>query len=87
MEDVPLLRAYPSSRMENEQGGQVMIAALILGLGLTFFPGQPYWHELDTAGVEWTVNQGTVAQSSDCPVVRCKTSAITGEVICRCSQY
>ncbi len=32
-----------------------MISALIVALGLTLFPGQPHWYELDTAGVEWTV--------------------------------
>lgn len=33
-----------------------MIASLICALGLTFFPGQAHWYELDTRGVEWTVD-------------------------------
>ena len=33
------------------------MASLIIALSLTFFPGQPYWYELDTAGIEWTVHQ------------------------------
>ena len=33
-----------------------MIPSLIVALGLTFFPGQPHWYELDTRGVEWTLN-------------------------------
>jgi hypothetical protein len=38
------------------QGGYNMIASLICALGLTFFPGQAHWYELDTAGVEWTLS-------------------------------
>src|SRR5258708_1831906 len=37
------------------KGGK-MIPSLIVALGLTFFPGQPHWYELDTRGVEWTLN-------------------------------
>lgn len=33
-----------------------MIASLICALGLTFFPGQATWYELNTSGIEWTVN-------------------------------
>jgi hypothetical protein len=33
-----------------------MITTLVLYLGLTFFPGQPNWYELDTSGMEWMVS-------------------------------
>jgi hypothetical protein len=33
-----------------------MNPSLIVALGLTFFPGQASWFELNTAGVEWTLN-------------------------------
>jgi hypothetical protein len=33
-----------------------MITILITALGLTFFPAQPHWYELDTSDVEWTVS-------------------------------
>ena len=36
------------------------MTALIVALGLTFFPGQPHWYELDTSGVEWTVSHFTI---------------------------
>lgn len=42
-----------------------MIASLILTLGLTFFPGQPHWYELDTSGIEWTVAYMTEVTEDD----------------------
>src|SRR6266446_8953798 len=46
------------------RGGQVMIQSLIIALGLTFFPGQPHWYELDTRGVEWTVTETVLLPES-----------------------
>ncbi len=41
-----------------------MISALIVALGLTLFPGQPHWYELDTRGVEWTVVEDVMTPDS-----------------------
>lgn len=46
---------HRKSKPHHRNGGHVMIASLICALGLTFFPGQATWYELDTRGIEWTV--------------------------------
>ena len=61
-----------------------MMALLICALGLTFFPGQPGWYELDTRGIEWTVYETVTEQVAYQPTCRCTKWGPTGcqEVQC-----